>query len=328
LRGEIAVAQFSIGIIALITTSRGNPVFLCGVYSSVRAAILLCLALLSAAACAAETSRYLATLQERWDASDLVCIGIASAPVRTGFTRTIDGIDRDQLVTEVEFETCLKGKGTAPSAVRVVGYDARASKDVDGGFVYSGPPTGFVRKGRNLLFLRRTKTLHNLEIVVPIYETAIRLADSRPNYAVEASPVSKRFALTQEFEAALVQFDASDVSDIDRIVDLLGIRDGMAELSRFSQHLPLSIQRDIAVALLLHDQLNSEPLAISLLQDTSAPAWKRANAAEALGQHGTERALPHLHQIALQPTTSDDLKSLQVHALSSLHRLESRLGTK
>ena len=292
-----------------------------------RTAILLCLAL-SSAACGAEASRYLATLQQRWDASDLVCIGIASTPLRTGFTRTIDGIDRDQLATEVEFETCLKGKRPAPSAVRVVGYGIRASKDDRGGFVYSGPPTGFVRKGRNLLFLRRTKTPHNLEIVVPIYETAIRLADSRPNYAVKASPVSKRFALTQEFEAALVQFDASDVSDIDRILDLLGIRDGMAELSRLSQHLPLSIQRDIAVALLLHDQLDSEPLAISLLQDTSAPAWKRANAAEALGQHGTERAVPYLHQIASQPATTDGLKSLQVHTLSSLHRLERRLGAK
>jgi len=316
-----------VSVISSITTSRRNPVFLCGVYSPVRTAILLCLAL-SSAACAAEASRYLATLQQRWDASDLVCIGVASAPVRTGFTRTIDGIDRDQLGTEVDFETCFKGKRPASSAVQVIGYDVTASKEVRGGFVYSGPPTGFVRKGRNLLFLRRTKAPHNLEIAVPIYETAIRLADSRPNYAVKASPVSKRFVLTQEFEAALVQFDASDVSDIDRILDLLGIREGMAELSRFSQRLPLSIQRDIAVALLLHDQLHSEPLAISLLQDSSAPAWKRANAAEALGQHGTERALRHLHQIASQPATTDDLKSLQVHAVSSLHRLEGRLGAK
>jgi hypothetical protein len=292
----------------------------------VRIGILLCLAL-SSAACAAE-ARYLATLQQRWDASDLVCIGIASAPVRTGLTRTIDGIDRDQLATEVEFETCFKGKRPAPAAGRVLGYDVLASKDVSGGFVYSGPPTGFVRKGRNLLFLRRTKTLQDLEIVVPIYETAIRLADIRPNYAVKASLASKRFALTQEFEAALVEFDASDVGDIDRILDLLGIRDGLAELSRFSQRLPLSIQRDIAVALLLHDQLDSEPLAISLLRDSSAPAWKRANAAEALGQHGTERALRYLHQVASQPATTDDLKSLQLHALSSLQRLERRLGAK
>jgi hypothetical protein len=194
--------------------------------------------------------------------------------------------------------------------------------------VYSGPPTGFVRKGRNLLFLRRTENAHDLEIAVPIYETAIRLADNRPNYAVEASPASERFALTQEFEVALVQFDANDVSDIDRILDLLGIREGIAELSKCSQRLPRLIQCDIAVALLLHGQLDGELLAIFLLLDTSAPAWKRANAAEALGQHGTERALRHLQQIASQPAPTDDLKSLHLHALSSLQRLERRLGAR
>ena len=36
----------------------------------------------------------------------------------------------------------------------------------------------------------------------------------------------------------------------------------------------------------------------------------------------------YLHQIASQPATTDDLKSLQVHAVSSLHRLEGRLGAK
>jgi hypothetical protein len=292
-----------------------------------RTAISLLLTL-SSVAYAAESSQYLATLQQRWDASDLVCIGSASAPVRTGFTRMIDGSDRDQLSTEVVFETCFKGKRPATSAVRVLGYDVVASKDVIGGYVFSGPPTGFVRKGRNLLFLRRTETPHKFEVAVPIYETAIRLADSRPYYAVETSPVSQRFALAQEFEAALVQFDASDISDTGRILDLLGTREGIAELSRFSQCVPLSIQRDIAVALLLHDQLDSEPLAISLLLDTSEPAWKRANAAEALGEHGTERALRYLQQIASQPATTDDLKSLHLHVLSSLDRLERRLSAR
>jgi hypothetical protein len=287
-------------------------------------AISLVLAL-SSVAYAAESPRYLATLQQRWDASDLVCIGSASAPIRTGFTRMIDGSDRDQLSTEVELETCFKGKRPATSAVRVLGYDVVASKDVSGGYVFAGPPTGFVRKGRNLLFLRRTETPHELEVSVPIYETAIRLADNRPYYAVEASPVSERFALTQEFEAALVQFDASDISDIGRILDLLGIREGIAELSRFSQHVPLSIQRDIAVALLAHDQVDYEPLAISLLMDASALAWKRANAAGALGEHGTERALPYLRQVASEPATTDDLKSLNVWALSASQRLERRL---
>src|ERR1017187_8740250 len=142
---------------------------------------------------------------QRWDASDLVCTGLASAPVRTGVTRTIDGRDRDQLSSEVKFETCFKGKSPVSSPVRVVGYSVTASKDIRGGYIYSGPPPGFVRKGRNLLFLRQTVTPSELEIAVPIYETAIRLANSRPHYPNDTSPTSVRFALTREFEAALVQ---------------------------------------------------------------------------------------------------------------------------
>jgi hypothetical protein len=83
---------------------------------------------------------------QRWDASDLVCTGLASAPVRTGVTRTIDGRDRDQLSSEVKFETCFKGKSPVSSPVRVVGYSVTASKDIRGGYIYSGPPPGFVRK--------------------------------------------------------------------------------------------------------------------------------------------------------------------------------------
>ncbi len=106
---------------------------------------------------------------------------------------------------------------------------------------------------------------------------------------------------------------------------MLGIREGIAELSRLSKSAPLPIQRDIAVALLAHDQLDYEPLAISLLIDASALAWKRANAAGALGEHGTERALPYLRQVASEPATTDDLKSLHVWALSASQRLERRL---
>jgi hypothetical protein len=288
-----------------------------------RTAISLLLALQSVTYTA--EAQYLATLQQRRDASDLVCIGVASAPVWTGFTRTIDGSDRDQLSTKVELETCFKGKRPTPSSVRVFGYDVMASKDVSGGYVYAGPPTGFVRKGRNLLFLRRTGTPHELEIVVPIYETAIRLADSRAHYPADASPASERFALTQEFEAALAQFDGNDVSDIDRIFDLLGNAEGIAELSRFSKSVPLPIQRDIAVSLLAQDQVDYEPLAISLLIDASALAWKRANAAGALGEHGTEHALPYLRQVASEPATTDDLKSLHLWALSASQRLERHL---
>jgi hypothetical protein len=289
-----------------------------------RAAILLLLSL-SATAYAAQAPRYLPSVWQRWDASDLVCAGLASPPVRTGITRTIEGSDRDQLSSEVKVETCFKGKPPVLSPVRVVGYSVMASKDTHGGYVYSGPPPGFVRKGRNLFFLRQGINPAEFEITVPIYETAIRLADSRPYYPNDMSATSVRFVLTREFEAALLQFDGNDVSDIGRIFDLLGNAEGVAELSRFSKSVPPPIERDIAVTLLAHDQVDYEPLAISLLIDASALAWKRANAAGALGEHGTERALPYLRQIASEPATTDDLKSLHVWVLSASQRLERRL---
>jgi hypothetical protein len=283
------------------------------------------LLVLSSAVYAAEAPRYLRSVWQRWDASDLVCTGLASAPAGTGITRTIDGSDRDQHSSEVRFETCFKGKPPATSPVRVVGYNVMASKDIHGGCIYSGPPPGFVRKGRNLLFLRRTTNPGEFEVAVPVYETAIRLADSRPYYTSDKSATSVRFALTREFEAALVQFDGNDVSDIERIFDLLGRAQGIAELSRFSKSAALQIQRDIAAALVAHDQLEYEPLAISLLMDSSAPAWKRQNASSALGEHGTERALPYLRQVVSAPATTDDLKSLHVGAFEACQRLERRL---
>ena len=274
---------------------------------------------------AAEVPRYLPSLWQRWDGSDWVCTGVAAAPVRTGKTRTIDGRDRDQLSSEVELETCFKGERPVSSPVRVIGYSEVASKDTHRGYVYSGPPTGFVSKGRNLLFLRRTPNPAEFEVAVPVYETAIRLADSRPYYTSDKSATSVRFALTREFEAALVQFDGKDVSDIERIIDLLGKVEGMAELSWFSKSVALPIQRDIAVALVARDQIAYEPLAISLLIDASALAWKRENAASALGRHGTERALPYLRQVASAPATTEDLKSLHVWALEACQHLERRL---
>jgi hypothetical protein len=274
-----------------------------------------------------EPPRYLQSIWQRWDASDLVCTGIASEAVRTGVTRTIDGSRRDQLSSEVMFETCFKGNPPASSPARVLGYSVYALEDVRDsvGVAYAGPPSGFVRKGRNLLFLRQTASAGVLEVAVPIYETAIRLADTRPRYPSDNSSTFFREALTQEFEAAIVQFDATDVSDIERVFDLLGSSQAAMELSTFSKTVALPIQRDIAVALLEHDQLESEPLAIALLIDTSALPWKRANAASALGRHGTERALSYLRQVASEPVTTDDLKSLRDWVLEARQRLECRL---
>jgi hypothetical protein len=289
-----------------------------------RTAILLLLAV--SATYAAEAPRYLRSVWERWSASDLVCTGLAAAPVPTGAIRRIDGRDRDQLSSQVMLETCFKGNFTVSPAVRVIGYGLGASKDIHRGFVYSGPPTGFLRKGRTLLFLRQTVTPSEFEVTVPIYETAIRLADTRPDYPSDRSLTSVRFALTREFEAAFVQFDANDLSDLDRIFDLLGTREGIAELSRFLNSAPEPLQRDIAVALLNQGQPAYELPAISLLTDTSAPAWKRANAAYALGDHGRELALPYLQQVASEPATTDELKTLHVWVLDATQRLQHRLA--
>jgi hypothetical protein len=277
-----------------------------------------------------EPSPYLQSIWQRWDASDLVCTGITSEPLHTGISRTIDGSRRDELSSEVRFETCFKGKRPASSPVRVLGYSVYASKDVRDsvGIAYAGPPPGFVQKGRNLLFLRQSAAPGVLEVAVPIYETAIRLADTRPRYPVNTSPIFFREALTQEFEAAIVQFDTTDISDIERVFDLLGNSQAVMELSTFSRTVALPIQRDIAVALVEHDQLESEPVAISLLIDTSALPWKRANAASALGRHGTERAIPYLRQVALEPVASDDLRSLRVWVLEACQRLERRLAER
>ncbi len=240
---------------------------------------------------AAEAAQYLPSIQQRWDVSGLVCIGDASSPIRTGLTRTIDGSDRDQLSAEVGLETCFKGNRPTASEVRVLGYDVVAMKDAGHGYAYSGPPTGFVSEGRNLLFLRPTQDPGEFEVAVPVYETAIHLADTRPDNTSGGVRQSVRVVLTQELEAALVQFDDTDLSDIGYLFDLLGVPTGIAELSRFSQGVPLAVQRDISVALLFHGQPNAEPMVISLLLDMSAPPWKRGNAAGALGEYGTAAAL-------------------------------------
>ncbi len=290
--------------------------------------VLSLLLALSSITWEAEVPHYLPSIHQRWDASDLVCIGDASSPVRSGLTRTIDGSDRDQLSAEIELETCFKGDRPAASEIRVIGYAVAATKDVNQGYAYAGAPIGFISKGRNLLFLRRTDMQKDFEVTVPIYQTAIHLADNRPNSARDKSRKSERYILTQEFEAALVQFDYQDLSDIDYLLDLLGAREGITELSRFSASTPLPVQRDIAVALLSHGQQNREPIVASLLLDSSAPSWKRENAAEALGEHGTKAAFGPLRNIASQPTATDDLNALRLSAQSSLHRLEQRLQTK
>ena len=75
---------------------------------------------------------------------------------RTAHSKQIDGRDRDELATQVIIERCLKGRLFSNAQIRVLGYDVVAAKDVSAGYGSSGPPTGFMGEGRNLLFLRPT----------------------------------------------------------------------------------------------------------------------------------------------------------------------------
>jgi len=54
--------------------------------------------------------------------------------------------------------------------------------------------------------------------------------------------------LTKEQQVASFA-DKSDVNDIDRIFDLLGNTEGIGELPRFSNGIPVPMRHDIAVAL-------------------------------------------------------------------------------
>ncbi len=289
-----------------------------------RALMLAGVSVLAAIGCA--HAQYLGTIQQRWDASDLVCTGTASAPERSGGMRSIEGSNRDELVARVEFETCLKGE-QPPSPVRVIGFDIVARTDFGGrGYGYSGPPTGFVVKGRNLLFLRRTETPAEFEVTVPIYQTAVALAEQRPEVTYDGTPESARRVVTGELEAALVQFDANDLSEITYLVDWLGRADGLAELERFSLEATLPVKRDIAVELLRDGHHESEEMVISLLRDRSALQWKRQNAIYALAEQGSEAALEPLESILAEPETSDSAP-LRLTAREAVESLQKRLRT-
>lgn len=287
----------------------------------------------------------LPTIQARWDASDLVCIGEADAPERTGAAKFINGANRDQLTANVELERCFKGEKPRSSEIRVLGNYVAAAKPDDNGvisFAYSGPPTGFVHNGRNLLFLRKTSLPDEFVVTVPVFETAIPLADVPPAYPSATSPSFIKIVLTRELENAMLQSEdtgrdadlrafadplLSDYRYIDYLLDYLETPDGLAELSRFSELAPLAVQRDIAVKLLDFDETRYESSVISLLLDETAPEWKRGNAALALGRKGTPAALEPLRQVVREPAVTEQRKMLLNEAASSLQSLESRTGS-
>lgn len=285
---------------------------------------------------------YIASIQGRWDASDLVCIGEADSPERTGVAQFINGANRDQLSANVALERCFKGEKPGSPDIRVLGNYVAAANHGDGGvisFAYSGPPTGFVHNGRNLLFLRRTSIPDEFVVTVPIYETAIPLADTPPAYPPPAVRSFIKKVLTSELENAMLQSGDTDhdidlkafadplLSDyryIEYLVDFLGTADGITELSRFSEIAPVAIQRDIAVKLLDLEQSGYESSVISLLLDETAPAWKRGNAALVLGRRGSQAALDPMRKIVLEPASTEQLQMLHNEAASSLESLEHR----
>jgi hypothetical protein len=273
---------------------------------------------LSSATLPSHAVEYLSSIQQRWDASDFVCIGHASAPVPTGQSKSIDGSERDELSAEVAIERCLKGK-MPTTEIRVFGYDVVARKEIGQGYAYAGPPVGFLNEGRNLLFLRGTPNPDQYEVTVPIYETAIHLADKNPYQRSDEGRSSTRLIITRELEGALVQFGDTNLSYMDYLIDFLGTQDGIVELSRLSSSVPTATQRDIAVAVLLRGRPDMQSEVISLLLDTSAPSWKRENAASALGEHGTDAAVRPLQDIASQPDTS-----LRRWALEALSKIAAR----
>jgi hypothetical protein len=106
-------------------------------------------------------------IQWRWDYSDLVCTGTAERRVRTGVVESLGGSDRDQLASWVTLETCFKG--TSPGvAIKVLGDGVASLKQNAMGYASSGPPTGFLAKGRNLLFLRKTEDPGIWRVAVPV----------------------------------------------------------------------------------------------------------------------------------------------------------------
>jgi hypothetical protein len=301
----------------------------------------LLIASLSVAASASQSVTYVPGIQGRWDISDLVCIGDASAPAPTGVIEVIGRTNRDQLSTDVELERCLKGEAPKSSTIRVFGDNVFAMSEVKGGYNYVGPPTGFVHEGRNLLFLRRTAVPNEFVVAIPVYQTVIPLADDPPSYPPAGSPGFTTTVVIRELESAMLQaaqgeqsvgqpYDEgllSDIQYIDYLLDYMGRPSGVAELSRFSDSVPVALQQDIAILLFDNDQREYESQMISLLLDPTTPAGKRENAALALGWHGSETALEPLRKTASEPAGTDQQKQLRNAAESALRSLQQRLNS-
>jgi hypothetical protein len=270
-------------------------------------------------------------IQWRWDYSDLVCTGTAEAPVRTGVVESLGGSDRDQLASWVTLETCFKGAFSGRT-IRVLG-DSVFSPGKDAmGYVYAGPPTGFLVKGRNLLFLRATQDIDIWRVTVPVYAICIPLADTTPPYSSSRSADSIRHALVAEFESAIDQgqvgfadrLHLSAPDDVARqylpyIWQVLGREQGMQEFKQLMAHSPESIRREVAMAMLREGNQEGEAETLALLEDKTAVSWKRENAALALANATSAQARQALERVANEPG-SDELRHAAQESLSRMNR--------
>jgi hypothetical protein len=258
-------------------------------------------------------------LQFRWDYSDLVCTGVAAEPKGSGIVENLGGTDRDQLTARVEIQTCFKGVRPA-GVVTVLSDSVIAAKDAQTGFAYAGPPLGFVVPGRNLLFLRATKTPHVWRVTVPVYATCLPLADVPPDYNVDGSEDSIRRALAAEIEAVIAQGHLRDqpygfqtlaepeyVAAVyaPYILEIYGKSQGVNELASIMSFSPVASRRVIAMELLRNGDQRGLPDTLALLQDESVVGWQRSNAARALEYAQSPRAKLALESIANQASNDE-----------------------
>ena len=229
-------------------------------------------------------------------------------------------------------ETCFKGK-KPDRQIQVLGDSVFAEKDIHGGFAYAGPPTGFVTRGRNLLFLRKTDQPDIWDVTVPVYAVCIRLADSPPSYTLEGSDDSIRGALVAEMEAMIdhgelrlsLEKIQTGAWEPDRIaaeylpytIEILGRTQGLREFARLLQSSPQAVRREIAMAMLRVGDQRGEPDTVALLEDANVPDWRHANAARALEFATSTRARSVLERIAHEPRNQE----LQHAAAESLSRM-------
>ena len=257
-------------------------------------------------------------MQMRWNYSDLVCTGIATLPKHTGEVKRIGGTDRDQLVSFVTIESCFKGKAPA-DRIRVIGYGVVALRETVGGYVYSGPPPGFVEKGRNLFFLRKTGDPRLWDVTVPVYQTCIPLAQLAPGYALDGSADGIRNALAAEMENAILTNPPTVTWYFGYVLDLLDEKRGLDQLKRLSRNANKDLRRQIALTLLWHNDQDGEGEVLSLLRDSGAVSWQRANAARALRNATSPQARQALEEILKQPAP-DEVRSAARESLMQIGR--------